>query len=151
MTDGHKCLYRDTWAEINLTAIKHNVSHMKDHIGQNVQLMAVVKANAYGHGDIEVARAALKAGADLLAVAFLDEAISLEIKALKHQFLYSAQYRRVCQNRCSIQCDHDRLLHRVAEGSRRYGERADGTTHSFSFENRQRNEPFRCENVRASE
>lgn len=48
--------YRDTWAEINLSAIKHNVSHMKDHIGQSVQLMAVVKANAYGHGDIEVAR-----------------------------------------------------------------------------------------------
>ena len=43
--------YRDTWAEIDLTAIKHNVSHMKDHIGQSVQLMAVVKANAYGHGE----------------------------------------------------------------------------------------------------
>lgn len=79
--------YRDTWAEIDLTAIKHNVSHMKDHIGQNVQLMAVVKANAYGHGDIEVARAALEAGADLLAVAFLDEAISLRNKGIKAPIL----------------------------------------------------------------
>ncbi|MCY7438807.1 alanine racemase [Bacillus altitudinis] len=79
--------YRDTWAEINLSAIKHNVSHMKDHIGQNVQLMAVVKANAYGHGDIEVTRAALKAGADLLAVAFLDEAISLRNKGVKAPIL----------------------------------------------------------------
>ncbi|MGN7946158.1 alanine racemase [Bacillus sp. 22446] len=79
--------YRDTWAEIDLTAIKHNVSHMKDHIGQNVQLMAVVKANAYGHGDIEVARAALEAGADLLAVAFLDEAISLRNKGVKAPIL----------------------------------------------------------------
>lgn len=79
--------YRDTWAEINLSAIKHNVSHMKDHIGQNVQLMAVVKANAYGHGDIEVTRAALKAGADVLAVAFLDEAISLRNKGIKAPIL----------------------------------------------------------------
>ncbi|MGD6974880.1 alanine racemase [Bacillus altitudinis] len=79
--------YRDTWAEIDLTAIKHNVSHMKDHIGRNVQLMAVVKANAYGHGDIEVTRAALKAGADLLAVAFLDEAISLRNKGIKAPIL----------------------------------------------------------------
>ncbi|WOI41842.1 alanine racemase [Bacillus altitudinis] len=79
--------YRDTWAEIDLTAIKHNVSHMKDHIGQSVQLMAVVKANAYGHGDIEVARAALEAGADLLAVAFLDEAISLRNKGIKAPIL----------------------------------------------------------------
>ncbi|MEH7775695.1 alanine racemase [Bacillus altitudinis] len=79
--------YRDTWAEINLSAIKHNVSHMKDHIGQNVQLMAVVKANAYGHGDIEVTSAALKAGADLLAVAFLDEAISLRNKGVKAPIL----------------------------------------------------------------
>ncbi|MFJ5965598.1 alanine racemase [Bacillus sp. NPDC093026] len=79
--------YRDTWAEINLTAIKHNVSHMKDHIGKKVQLMAVVKANAYGHGDIEIARAALKAGADMLAVAFLDEAISLRNKGVKAPIL----------------------------------------------------------------
>lgn len=79
--------YRDTWAEIDLTAIKHNVSHMKDHIGQNVQLMAVVKANAYGHGDIEVARSALEAGTDLLAVAFLDEAISLRNKGIKAPIL----------------------------------------------------------------
>ncbi|MFS0656913.1 alanine racemase [Bacillus sp. 179-C3.3 HS] len=79
--------YRDTWAEIDLTAIKHNVSHMKDHIGKKVQLMAVVKANAYGHGDIEVARAALEAGADLLAVAFLDEAISLRNKGINAPIL----------------------------------------------------------------
>ncbi|XNN69805.1 alanine racemase [Bacillus pumilus] len=79
--------YRDTWAEINLSAIKHNVSHMKDHIGQSVQLMAVVKANAYGHGDIEVARAALKAGADVLAVAFLDDAVSLRNKGIKAPIL----------------------------------------------------------------
>ncbi len=54
-----KPFYRDTWAEIDLSAIKENVSNMKEHIGEHVHLMAVVKANAYGHGDAEVAKALL--------------------------------------------------------------------------------------------
>ncbi|WP_412758876.1 alanine racemase [Metabacillus fastidiosus] len=69
--------HRDTWAEINLDAISHNVKSMKKHIGANVKLIAVVKANAYGHGDFQVAKAAISAGAEQLAVAFLDEAIAL--------------------------------------------------------------------------
>ncbi|MBD1382149.1 alanine racemase [Metabacillus arenae] len=74
MTTG---FYRDTWAEINLDAIDENIKNMKKHIGTEQSLIAVVKANAYGHGDIQVARTALEAGAAMLAVAFLDEAISL--------------------------------------------------------------------------
>ncbi|KXZ23826.1 alanine racemase [Bacillus nakamurai] len=74
--------YRDTWAEIDLSAIKENVSHMKKHIGENTHLMAVVKANAYGHGDAEVGKAALEAGASCLAVAILDEAISLRKRGI---------------------------------------------------------------------
>ncbi|MCR9040653.1 alanine racemase [Bacillus sp. L381] len=74
--------YRDTWAEINLSAIKENITHMKKHIGENVHLMAVVKANAYGHGDLEVGKAALEAGASCLAVAILDEAISLRKRGI---------------------------------------------------------------------
>ncbi|MBT2573148.1 alanine racemase [Bacillus sp. ISL-51] len=74
--------YRDTWAEIDLSAIKENVSHMKKHIGENVHLMAVVKANAYGHGDAEVGKAALESGASCLAVAILDEAISLRKRGI---------------------------------------------------------------------
>lgn len=72
-----KPFYRKTWAEIDLTALKENVRNMKRHIGEDVHLMAVVKANAYGHGDAQVAKAALAEGASILAVAFLDEAISL--------------------------------------------------------------------------
>ncbi|MFC0274435.1 alanine racemase [Metabacillus herbersteinensis] len=69
--------YRDTWAEIDLDAITSNVSSMKTHLGSHVKLIAVVKANAYGHGDVQVAKAAIETGAEQLAVAFLDEAISL--------------------------------------------------------------------------
>ena len=74
--------YRDTWAEIDLDAVRHNVRRTKGHLEDNVKLFAVVKANAYGHGDAEVARAALEAGADFLAVAFLDEAITLRKKGI---------------------------------------------------------------------
>lgn len=69
--------HRDTWAEINLDAISYNVRSMKEHIGSNVKLIAVVKANAYGHGDFQVAKTVINSGAEQLAVAFLDEAIAL--------------------------------------------------------------------------
>ncbi len=66
-----------TYAQIDLDAIAHNVRAIKAHIGPQVMLMAVVKANAYGHGAVEVARAALRHGADWLAVARADEGIAL--------------------------------------------------------------------------
>lgn len=69
--------YRDTWVEVDLDCILENVKRMKDFLPKEVQIMAVVKANAYGHGDVEVAKTALEAGATYLAVAFIDEAISL--------------------------------------------------------------------------
>lgn len=69
--------YRDTWAEVSLEAIKHNTNQFKKYIGPTVNLMAVVKADGYGHGAVQIARAALEAGADYLAVAILDEAIEL--------------------------------------------------------------------------
>jgi alanine racemase len=57
-----------TWAEIDLDAIASNVSAFKKHVGEKVEIFAVVKANAYGHGAAPVARAALDAGAARLAV-----------------------------------------------------------------------------------
>nr|WP_092038121.1 alanine racemase [Planifilum fulgidum] len=69
--------YRDTVAEVDLDAIRHNVRQFRRHLPKSVRLMAVVKADAYGHGAVPVARAALSAGADSLAVAFLDEALEL--------------------------------------------------------------------------
>ncbi|MBM7606693.1 alanine racemase [Metabacillus crassostreae] len=69
--------YRDTWVEVNLDAITDNVLSMKKHIGEQIDIIAVVKANGYGHGAVQVAKTALDAGASMLAVAFLDEAIAL--------------------------------------------------------------------------
>lgn len=69
--------YRQTYASINLEAIASNTSQFKQSLSSQCQLMAVVKANGYGHGAIEVAQIALANGATYLGVAFLDEAIEL--------------------------------------------------------------------------
>ncbi|WP_412729382.1 alanine racemase [Cytobacillus praedii] len=79
--------YRDTWAEINLDHISYNIEEMKRHIGEGVKVFAVVKANAYGHGDEEVAKEALNSGASYLAVAFLDEALALRRKGIEAPIL----------------------------------------------------------------
>jgi alanine racemase len=73
----NKQFFRDTWAEINLDYITYNVEAMRKHVQKGTKVMAVVKADAYGHGDVAVARTALHAGADYLAVATLDEAFAL--------------------------------------------------------------------------
>ncbi len=57
-----------TWAEIDLDAIAHNARELKRLIGEKTELMAVVKANGYGHGAVPVAEAALDNGASRLAV-----------------------------------------------------------------------------------
>ena len=63
---------RPTWADINLEAIAHNAGLLADLV-HPAELCAVVKANAYGHGMIPVARTAVDAGATTLAVALVDE------------------------------------------------------------------------------
>ncbi|WP_353652837.1 alanine racemase [Planomicrobium sp. Y74] len=78
--------YRPTKAIIDLTAIDHNVRALKERAG-SARLMAVVKADAYGHGVLEVARQALKSGASILAVATPDEALHLRKNEVKAEVL----------------------------------------------------------------
>jgi len=66
-----------TWAEIDLDAIAHNVRAFQHHVGAVVEIIAVVKANAYGHGAVPVAQAALAAGATRLAVHRATEGVEL--------------------------------------------------------------------------
>ncbi|MCM3707137.1 MULTISPECIES: alanine racemase [Cytobacillus] len=80
-------MYRDTWAEINLDQISYNVESMKKHVKEGSKIIAVVKANGYGHGDEAVAVAALEAGASSLAVATLDEAMALRKKKIEAPIL----------------------------------------------------------------
>lgn len=68
---------RATRARIDLDALAGNVRHLRELAGPAVKVMAVVKANAYGHGAVMVARAAVEAGAAWLGVATVDEGIRL--------------------------------------------------------------------------
>lgn len=68
---------RDVWAEVNLSAITYNLNEIRRCVDKNVKLCAVVKADAYGHGAVPVAQCAVKAGADYLAVATVDEGLEL--------------------------------------------------------------------------
>ncbi len=65
------------YARIDLDAIAYNVAALKQRVGPDRELWAVVKANAYGHGALPVARAALAAGASRLAVARIAEGAAL--------------------------------------------------------------------------
>lgn len=66
-----------TWAEINLDALKENIINIRKKVGPKTMIMAVVKADAYGHGAVNTAKYLLENGADRLAVADADEAIEL--------------------------------------------------------------------------
>lgn len=68
---------RSAWVEIDLNAIRRNAAAVKQRIGQRCRLMAVVKADAYGHGAVRVAKTALNSGAEYLGVATVDEGIEL--------------------------------------------------------------------------
>src|SRR5512137_2231589 len=70
------------WAEVDLEAIAANVRELRRLTDPRAKLMAVVKADGYGHGACEVARAALAAGAEWLGVARLHEAVRLRESGL---------------------------------------------------------------------
>jgi len=66
-----------TWAEINLSNLEHNYRALRGMLPRGCRFLGVVKANAYGHGAIPVAKKLEELGAEYLAVACLDEAIEL--------------------------------------------------------------------------
>lgn len=66
-----------TYAQIDLDALDHNIRAMQTRVGPSVELIPVVKANAYGHGAVPVGRAALESGVKRLAVARPDEGVQL--------------------------------------------------------------------------
>jgi alanine racemase len=66
-----------TWVEINLNSLKKNISAIRQRIDKTTRLCAVIKADAYGHGALKVARTVIRSGATYLAVACLEEALEL--------------------------------------------------------------------------
>lgn len=79
--------YRPTWAEIDLKAIEYNYRQVKKIVGRDIKIMAVVKANAYGHGTVEVSNVLERLGVDYLGVAATDEAMRLRDHGIKSPIL----------------------------------------------------------------
>ncbi|MFN3929445.1 MAG: alanine racemase, partial [Thermoflexus sp.] len=79
-----------TWVEVDLDAIAENTRAIKRWVGDRVEVIAVVKANAYGHGAVPVARAALAAGASRLAVHRLAEGVALRQAGIEAPILVMA-------------------------------------------------------------
>ena len=66
-----------TYATVNLAALAHNLSRIKRYLSSGCEVMAIVKANAYGHGAVDSAQALARQGIARFAVASLDEGIAL--------------------------------------------------------------------------
>lgn len=80
-------LFRQNQVTIDLGAIRHNYLLMKSRVGETVRVMAVVKANAYGHGIVQVARTIEAAGGCDLAVAIPEEGIQLREAGIRANIL----------------------------------------------------------------
>lgn len=68
---------RPAYAEVDLSAVVHNLNQIKRKVGKKVKVMPIVKANAYGHGILEVSKTCVSIGADYIGVGFLEEGIYL--------------------------------------------------------------------------
>lgn len=75
------------WAEIDLSAIRHNIREIRRVVGSQKSMLVVVKGNAYGHGAIQVANAVVREGVEYLGVARLSEAIVLRNAGIKAPIL----------------------------------------------------------------
>jgi alanine racemase len=87
MTDIGRSFFRPTVAEIDLDALKSNLNYFQSRLPATTEVMAVVKADAYGHGAVQVAQYLQKIGVKLFAVAFLDEAIQLRKAGITEEIL----------------------------------------------------------------
>lgn len=70
-------MVHDVWVEVDLGALRHNLAQVRAAVPRSTSIMAVVKGNGFGHGYIEPAKAFVEAGANMLAVTRMDEALPL--------------------------------------------------------------------------
>ena len=73
---------RRAWAEVSLDNLAYNYRKIREHVGSGVRFLGVVKADAYGHGSVQVAEKLQRLGADYLAVSSIDEAAELRVNGI---------------------------------------------------------------------
>jgi alanine racemase len=94
----------NAWLEVDLSIIRSNIGAIRRHLGPKPQIMAVVKADAYGHGAVPVARAAQEAGATWLGVATVTEGVELRQAGIEGSILvmgagFPGQMKHVVEHR----------------------------------------------------
>jgi alanine racemase len=114
-----------TWAEVDLGAIENNVRYFVQKT--SAQVMAVVKANGYGHGAVQTAEAALNAGATWCAVARVEEALELRQAGLQCPILLLGltppqRIQEVITARISVAVWHQDQIRMIARAASRVGE-----------------------------
>jgi len=110
--------YRSTWAEIDLKAIVHNYKQVKKLVGKETKVMAVVKANAYGHGTVEVSKTLEGLGVSYLGVATMDEAVRLRDHGIKTPILVLGsvlpdEVHAAVENNITLTLASDELLNAI--------------------------------------
>ena len=75
------------WLEIDLSKISHNVKEIQKLLPSTSKIMAIVKANAYGHGDVACAKELSRCGIDFFGVSSVDEGISLREGGIREPIL----------------------------------------------------------------
>ncbi|HEY8414780.1 MAG TPA: alanine racemase, partial [Thermaerobacter sp.] len=125
---GRRMQLRPTWVEIDLDAIAHNLRQLQQ-VAAPAQLMAVVKADGYGHGAVMVARTALAHGARRLAVAMVEEGVHLRQSAIACPVLVLGwtppeQYGLALRYDLELTVSSEAEARALAEAARREGRRA---------------------------
>lgn len=120
-------LPRSSWLEINLNLLENNIKKITSLIGDS-ELMAVVKADAYGHGDLQISNVALNSGAKGLAVATVDEGVRLRKSGIESTILVmggiylDSEVRKVVENDLQLSVNSKELVKRISDYSKKKNE-----------------------------
>lgn len=109
-------LTRPTFAEIDLQAITHNLQGVRQRVGRDVKVMAVVKANAYGHGIVEVSKHLEKQRCDYFGVANVEEGVQLREAGVKKPILVFTLATEL-QARLAVEHDLELTISSAEEGA----------------------------------
>lgn len=117
------------YAEIDIDALKYNVKNIRQRIGAQVKLCCVIKANAYGHGAVEVAEILKDGGADWFAVSSVDEAMELRNAGIDKPVLvlgttFANQYEDAVANDITLTIYTKKSALMLNEAAKRCGKRA---------------------------
>ena len=80
-------IHRDSWVEVNIENLAHNAKEIRKNVSADTKLLAVVKADSYGHGSVMLAPTLLASGFDMLGVASIDEGVDLRNAKINSEIL----------------------------------------------------------------